>query len=304
MTAHATRPLDELARADPAVAPLAMLYIEVARAEDDPAWAAAVPALTPERLADGFPLLHGRSIAVERDRVRALLVRLAKAAASVSPAASSIPRAMSAGALDPLAVVVASITRDDVTIEGLAGACGIDEELLATLGNLAATPLLRACGRAAVSHIAAGGWDSGYCPVCAAWPLVCELRGLDRERWLRCGRCGAGWARAGAGCAFCGNADFRALGYLAPEAEPDARRAATCDACHGYLKTMSTHGPLSPLAVIVADLSSVELDMAALNAGYGRPDVPAFPLLVRVEPLAGVEAGTSNRRFKMWGRQR
>ena len=59
--------------------------------------------------------------------------------------------------------------------------------------------------------------------------------------WPRpCGRCGAGWSYGIQKCAFCGNHDFKTLGYLAPEAEREARQAATCDACMGYVKTVTT----------------------------------------------------------------
>ena len=36
-------------------------------------------------------------------------------------------------------------------------------------------------------------WSEGYCPLCGAWPALAEVRGIERSRYLRCGRCGAEW---------------------------------------------------------------------------------------------------------------
>src|SRR5438552_1345771 len=62
--------------------------------------------------------------------------------------------------------------------------------------------LLRACGRQLQTHIPSG-WSRGYCPVCGAWPVLAELRGLERTRCLRCGRCGVDWQRPWLACVYC-----------------------------------------------------------------------------------------------------
>src|SRR5205823_1122353 len=113
---------------------------------------------------------------------------------------------------------------------------------------------------------------------------LAELRGLSRERWLRCGRCGAGWRWPQQRCAFCATRDHRQLGYLAPEASRESRRAATCDACRGYLKTISTLGASPPAELAYQDLTTLELDVAALERDYARPEAPGFPLAVTLLP--------------------
>jgi len=156
--------------------------------------------------------------------------------------------------------------------------------LLAMLGQLGAVPLLLACGRAGASSVAAARWQAGYCPVCAAWPALAELRGTERQRWLRCGRCGAGWRLSRHLCAYCGNEDHRSQGYLATEGQHEARRAATCDLCHGYLKTVATAEAPRPAELVLHDLGTLELDVAALARSYGRPQTPGFPLELRLLP--------------------
>jgi FdhE protein len=147
-------------------------------------------------------------------------------------------------------------------------------------------PLVLAAGRCAAPLIENVTWDAGYCPVCAAWPTLAELRGLSRERWLRCGRCGAGWRFPQQRCAFCATRDHRQIGYLAPEANRESRRAATCDACRGYLKTISTLDASSPAELAYQDLTTLELDVAALERDYARPETPGFPLAVTLQPAA------------------
>jgi FdhE protein len=85
------------------------------------------------------------------------------------------------------------------------------------------------------------------------------------------------------GCPYCANADRRSAGYLAPERERESRRAATCDACRGYLKSVTTFQAIPPVEIGILDMQTLELDIAALDQGYARPDVPGFPLDVAVE---------------------
>jgi FdhE protein len=149
---------------------------------------------------------------------------------------------------------------------------------------VATLPLLLAAGRAAAPLLTGQTWSAGVCPVCAAWPALAEARGLERRRGLRCGRCGAGWDMADGRCAFCGETDHRQLGYLAPEAEREARRVATCDTCRGYLKTFTVLAPLPPAEIGLRDLSTLELDIAALDRGYTRIGEAGFPIRVTVRP--------------------
>jgi FdhE protein len=279
--------LDALARDDPAVAPLARLHAAVVRAAGERGWAEGVPPFDGARLAEGVPLLHERTLTVDRARLGRLLAGLAAVAArDGNAAAERLRRALASPALDPPAVLAASLAGDTGAVAALAAGAGVDAGLLATIGQVAARPLLLACGAAAGPVVAGQAWAAGVCPVCAAWPALAELRGLDRRRWLRCGRCGAGWAFAAGRCVFCGNADHRTLGYLAPEAEREARQAATCAACHRYLKTFTVLAPLAPAEIGLQDLATLELDVAALERGYTPPGEPGFPLRVQVVAAA------------------
>jgi FdhE protein len=275
--------LEELARADPIVARLALVQAVALRAAEDRVWRELVPPLDGTRLADGAPLLHGRTLAVDADVLRDVLDRLVRVAIREGvPGAGSLLD----DALDALSLVGASIAQDRARVAELAAGIGAEPALLEVFGNLLALPLLQACRERAAPLLEDAPWGLGYCPVCAGWPLLAELCGLGRERWLRCGQCGAGWRFDHHRCAFCGNQEHRTLGYLASEREREARRAETCAGCRGYLKVVSTFRPLDPGELAVEDLSSLELDTAAFERGYGRPAGPGFPLATRVEVAA------------------
>ena len=62
----------------------------------------------------------------------------------------------------------------------------------------------------------------------------------------------------------------------------ESRKVDVCKACNGYLKAVATLGALAPDAIALEDLATVDLDLAALDRGYSRPDRPSFTLAVRL----------------------
>src|SRR5205823_10982975 len=174
-----------------------------------------------------------------------------------------------------------ALCHDDARIDALAAAGGegegADPHALRVLGQMAVLPLLQACGRRLASELPATWWE-GYCPLCGAWPVVAEYTGLERKRQLRCGRCGTGWAIPLLRCVFCDETEHDHLGYLTPEAGEQTRKIEICHTCKGYVKAVTTVRPLAPWAVLLDDLTTVPLDVAALERGYHRPPRPGYPL--------------------------
>jgi FdhE protein len=242
----------ELAREQPSFEPWLSLVEIALEAARDPAWDAAARAVVPA--AEGEVALAGATIAVEARAAAALVERL-RAAAGSRP-------------VEPGRLLAAAIAQDASLLGG--------DESLVPLADLASLPLLQACGRRFAER--AAGWSQGHCPICGAWPTLAELRGLDRARRLRCGRCGADWASVPLLCPFCGNLDHESLPSLVPETGGDSRRVDACDRCRGYVKTLASLGALAPELLPLEDLASVELDLAALDRGYRRPEAaPGAP---------------------------
>lgn len=261
--------LRDLARRDAAVAPLALIQAEALQVSASPTWSAAVPPFSVEP-----PWLDGTTIRLDPDALASLLFQIG------------------GDAPDPLPLFEASIAQDTQRFGLLVGESPRRPvEALIAIIHVATLPLLLACGAQARPRLEGLVWEHGYCPLCAAWPILLEVRGLERQRWLRCGRCGSGWQQINALCPFCGSDDYHGQTYLAPEAERETRQAQACAHCRGYFKVMTTLGPLEPAELLLRDLQSLELDVAALEQGYARPDHPARVLRVKVEPLASAVGG-------------
>jgi FdhE protein len=270
--------LEALAGTDPTIAPLARLQAIVLRACEQPAWQAGLVKLEydPPRLAQGVPLLHCRKLPFDEAAAHRLLRELALAADMRD----------SLGGISAAETTRAAIVQDASGLDALAASAGVDGAALALIAHLATLPLLRALGRVlSMQDVAA--WRQRYCPLCAAWPSVVEQRGIDRELFPRCGRCGATWRLAHGRCAFCGTTGDQVQGYFAAPRQRESRRAMTCDACHAYLKVLATLTPLTIDDILVQDLMTLDLDLAAIGEGYARPAAPGFALDIRLRPIGG-----------------
>jgi FdhE protein len=257
---------------------LELLRVTV-RAGAEPGWDDALAADPPgPACAPGTPLLQGRLLELDGRRVQVLAQRIGIASGERAGLANYRPSSS-----ESLELLSAALRQDAAALERLAEAAGVDAGGLGAVAHLVAWPLLQACGRRLREQIPSD-WQQGFCPVCGAWPTVAELRGLERTRWLRCGWCAAGWPLPWLWCPFCGEHRHERLGCLVPEARQDTRKVETCLECRGYLKTLTTLEAMTPLAVLLADLETVELDLAARERGWLRPPGPGHALELGIVP--------------------
>jgi FdhE protein len=189
-----------------------------------------------------------------------------------------------------------------VAIARAATAAEHDEPAFAQLLELALQPVLWEAAARCATLTDIDRWDRGFCPVCGAWPALAELVGAEKRRVLRCGRCGSSWSWLVLLCPYCGNDDHRSLGTLTPqrerafeggsagagEAGPSRTRERldTCEACHGYVKSVATFHSVPTPQLAAEDAATVDLDVNARERGYTRPgtvDVATagIPRLVR-----------------------
>jgi formate dehydrogenase accessory protein FdhE len=240
--------------------------LDVARRAMDERWSVALtPARTSPSADPREPLLHNRTLRVDSRHVQALIEELGL---RLSPA-------------DSLALLSAAISGDTATTQRLAAQLEVDAAALESRAQMAALPLLQAC-RQQLHSLLPQFWSESYCPVCAAWPVLAERRGLDRSRRLRCGRCATDWEVEWLYCIYCGERDHRKLGTLLPEESGEMLKVETCDTCHGYLKSIASLQGFQPLELLLQDLETVELDLVALERGYHRPQQSAFELTMQL----------------------
>ena len=291
---HARQRLERLGRGTPEWRSWLRLLEATIAAVQDSAWDTVAPELDPAR-PETAPVLAGAEIAVDRSLGRRWVRRLLEAAArGDGQAAGSL--AAAASALDSHEFLQVVVGQDAEALSHLAAGAGADPRALAALGGLVAIPLLQACARRLADQLP-GAWSYGYCPLCGAWPALAEVRGLAPSRRLRCARCGGDWRAEWLACVYCGETDHARLGSLVSDSHGETRKVDTCAACRGYLKTVTTLEPAPADAVALEDLSTVDLDVAALERGYARPDRPGYVLRARL-----VDGATPTARATRWRR--
>jgi FdhE protein len=268
---------ERLERAYPEAVGWLALVAEAQRAFGDPAW---TPALASGDAEPAAPLLAEAVLRVDEAVASRALRRFFAIAAENAAPAVTLRAGSDDPALDTLAVLEAAVRQDEASLEAWAARLGAAPEPLSAVAALAATPLLHACWRA-WGRERAETWGESFCPVCGAWPLLAEARGLERSRRLRCGRCGGDWRGEWLRCVFCGNTDHARLGSLVTAAG-GMTTVQTCEACRGYLKSITTLSATPAADLALVDLATLEHDLAAREHDYGRPATPGHRLHTRL----------------------
>jgi FdhE protein len=247
---------------------LGLVEAAFAEAEGGVAWGDAAVGIATDR-AVRAPLLHQARITVRGRDLHHWFREVVELAFDGANSRS----------LEPSELLDAAICQNDERIDAIAHRSDTDVANLRVIAQMTALPLLQTCGRALSEQQAS--WPEGYCPVCGAWPTLSEFRGLERKRWLRCGRCATGWEVPWLRCPFCGETEHTNLGYLAPKAGETTRKVEVCHSCKGYLKAEPTVKPLNAWEIVLDDLAMVPLEVGALDRGYHRPERPGFALEAR-----------------------
>jgi FdhE protein len=247
-----------------------------------------LPSLPPRHLAAkmsrGVPLLSGEAIPPPVETIREPLLQLCVelAAGGAGDAAEHIRAAIADGNINAGSLMTASLSRDKHAIREGAVHRGLAPDLLWLVAELAMSAFANALQRALLPSPAADealrqaldAWPWGYCAACGSWPALSEVH--DGHRMLGCSFCGRWWELRSYACIYCGEAG-EAFVTAAPNEERKDRRIEICGNCGGYLKTV-TVGQLSPFPLLaIRDLETMDLDVAAMDRGYRRPNLKEFP---------------------------
>ena len=291
-SAAATR-LRDLSSDHPEWNPWLVVVGEVITAAADRQWEAFVPA-TP-RPSDRAPLLAQASIVFSSDFLHQWLKQIIRAAAASGTPEMATLQGAEKTDIEAVQLFRAALAQNSRKLDRIALDCGVDGKAFQSVAGLLPVPFLQACGRLWV-NAETESWSEGYCPLCGAWPAFAEVRGIDRARYLRCGRCGKAWQAHALRCPFCNIDDHDLLESLVPQNGGSARVIEGCKRCSSYLKSFTRLQGVDPLGVMLEDLASVDLDIAAVEQGYHRAENPGYAL----KPSVGYSKDASRGISSWW----
>jgi FdhE protein len=280
MTTSLNTAVLDLGRQYPEWQPWLTVIDEVLREATDSKWEAFVPGL-PESPEIKVPLLAGATLTLEATTIARWSEELMRAAYRSGAPKMSTLNGVQQKRLNTVDLFKSSLCQNGKWVKESAIDLGVDADALQAVTLLISVPFLHACNRQWAPSIAAS-WTEGYCPVCGAWPAFAEVRGIERSRYLRCGRCGGAWQAQCLSCSYCGMTDHEELVSLVPEKSGSNAVIDACKRCLGYVKTFTTLQGSPPAKVMLDDLASVDLDIAALEQGYRRPEGPGYSLAIKV----------------------
>ena len=250
------------------------------REAERPHWARFVPAL--EHQGDGGrPLLDGAVISVAPKLIERWVRHILALAAAAGTEVEPLANAVAAGRLNPSLLFETGVSQDVDRFHEIARVERDYRGVLRGLASLIAMPMLQTCWRAWAERVPPD-WTYGYCPVCGGWPALAEIRGLDGARHLRCGCCGSDWRTEWLRCPFCREGDHENLGSLVSPEGLGRQSIEVCDVCRGYVKTITTLTAIRADDVLLHDLATLPLDMAALERDYRRPAARGSAIAVGV----------------------
>ncbi|HUR33989.1 MAG TPA: formate dehydrogenase accessory protein FdhE [Vicinamibacterales bacterium] len=241
------------------------------------------PRYVTTKLASGIPALKGEPIQVPAEAIRPTLVGLVRVLAEGGggEATLAIRSAVEASQLDVAALLTLALRREQAALRAFATRSGLGHDLLWLVLDLAVAPYAHAllgsafgaATEASPLRVALDSWSHGYCPLCGSWPALVEA--LGRTRRLRCSLCAAAWDVAGGACLYCGDSGER-FGVVTPDPSRPRRVIETCGTCRGYTKIVDAEASTPFPLLALADLDSMDLDLAAMQRGCARPAVRQF----------------------------
>jgi FdhE protein len=272
--------LQDLKRQHPEWEPWLAVVQAVLSETTNPEWNRFVPGRV-ETQQSKIPLLAGITLTLDKSFLRRLMEQLFRIAHRSGTSQMATLKPALNGDLDILKLFEVSLCRNGDGLKKIAARLSADPEAFQAVADLLPLPLLHACNRVWASTKSLS-WIEGYCPICGAWPAFAEVRGIERSRYFRCGRCGGEWQSHCLFCPYCGMTDHHELLSLVPEKAGANSVIEACRHCLGYVKTFTILQGSPPAKVFLDDLASVDLDIAALEQGYKRHQGTGYSLALMV----------------------
>ncbi|NVM20245.1 MAG: formate dehydrogenase accessory protein FdhE [Desulfobacterales bacterium] len=235
--------------------------------------------------AEGFPLVDKGDLKLDVASATNLFERLCnvlKRNTNVSADVEKIEQVISRKELNLDELFKKTAAKDAEYVAGLADRLNLKGEIISFLAENSLQPIFEAYADELKGHVDQETWQRGYCPICGSKPVMAELVGAERKKFLICSCCGYEWRFMRTKCPFCENEEPKGFKYFFTEKEGRAYRVETCQNCKKYIKTVDTEELGEEVIPSVEDMGTLYLDVLAKKEGYERE---VHPLGFSIEDL-------------------
>jgi FdhE protein len=227
---------------------------------------------------EGFPLVNRADLKMDIPSATTLFKGLCESLKQndkISQDIERITRAVDGGELD-LAELFEKTAREDRDYMRLVSdRLALQGGLLFFLAQNSLQPIFEAYADKLKGYVDQEKWWRGYCPICGSKPVIAELIGAERKKFLVCSCCGYEWRFNRTRCPFCDNEQAQAFKFFYTENEGKAYRVETCQKCKKYIKTVDTEELEDEMIPAVEDMGTLHLDILAKKEGYTREVPPS-----------------------------
>jgi FdhE protein len=238
-----------------------------------------------KKSAEGFPLLDRGDLELDTASATNLfkgLCKVLKQNVKVRKEVEEIEEVVSRGEVNLEELFKKTAEHGAEHVAALSEKLNVKAEILFFLAENSLRPIFEAYADALQEHVDQESWWRSYCPVCGSKPVMAELVGQERKRFLICSSCGYEWRFKRIQCPFCENEERRKFKYFFAENEERAHRVETCQKCKKYIKTVDTEELDEAFFPAVEDMGTLHLDVLAKQEGYERE---VHPLGLNLEDL-------------------
>ncbi|UCD86853.1 MAG: formate dehydrogenase accessory protein FdhE [Desulfobacterales bacterium] len=222
---------------------------------------------------EGFSLVNKQDLKLDISSASALFKRLCermKQRERISEDVDRITKAIEADELDLKELFQKAAAEDREYMADVSGRLKLQEGLLFFLAENSLQPIFETYAEKLKDYVDMEHWWRSYCPICGSKPVMAELIGRERKKFLICSCCGYEWRFMRTKCPFCENDERRKFKYFFTEKEGRAYRVETCQKCKKYIKTVDTEETDEEVIPAVEDIGTLYLDAIAREEGYTR----------------------------------
>ncbi len=237
------------------------------------------------KASEGFPLVDRADLKLDMASATALfqtLCKVLKRNNKVSQDVEKIENAVGSKELDLEEVFEKTAAEDEKYFTDLLDRLNIKGEVLSFLTQNSLRPVYEAYADQLKGHVKKKEWDRSYCPICGSKPVMAELVGDERKKFLVCSLCGYKWRFMRTQCPFCDNDAASGLKHFSTEEGGKAYQVEICQKCKKYVKTVDSKELGEEVVPCVEDIGTLYLDVLAKKEGYERE---VYPLGLNLEDL-------------------